>query len=73
MKIRGITHTRVFECALSGFDFRQPEVVREDGFIIGKTMATTELTHGDYMARMKLSDLSEKPRPDAPRKGIVHK
>ena len=72
-KIRGIKFKRVFECQISGFDFRQPDVTRENGFIVGRRFATKDLTHGDHMAATKFSDKSEKTKPDAPRKGIVHK
>ena len=72
-KIRGIKFQRCFECAASGFTFRQPEFIREDGFIVAKRFATTELTHGDHMAATDWAAKSEKRKPDVPYKGIVHK
>ena len=72
-KIRGIRFERVFTCDKSGFDVRQSEVTMEDGFIVAKQFAKLDKTHGDYMADTDFSALSERPRPDAPRKGVTHK
>ena len=72
-KIRGIRFERVFECDKSGFSFRQSDVTREDGFIVAKRFATPDKTHGDSMAETDFAALSERPRPDAPRKGVTHK